>query len=93
MAQKKIAWSTGTGYLTFSHDGGSAGTTVVTITSDANNLTTARSMDIVLQTTDGAARVTLRVTQEAASAQTANFQTSEGLYLELVNGDMFNSND
>lgn len=51
MESKTKAWSTGTGSVTAEYDGQGDGQ--ITITSDANNLYEARSMQIVVKTTDG----------------------------------------
>lgn len=63
MATKTIAWNNGSGNIVLDFTGQGSGT--ITVTSDANDLTTSRSQQIVIKTMDNGIRRTVTVSQAA----------------------------
>ena len=65
MATKTIAWGEGDGSITLTYDG--SGNGAITVTSSDNNLFTARSKTITVQTVDGSVSRTVTINQAARS--------------------------
>ena len=86
MAVVTIPWNVGNGNIILTYTG--QGDETVVITSDDNNLRTARSQVITIRTTRGG-DVTRNVTVTQA-ARTANFILSDGKFLKLSDGKYFN---
>lgn len=63
MAQKQVAWNSGAGYIKLTYTGHGNGSIIVD--SDENNLGTARSQVVTVQTEDGVKSVNLTVSQGA----------------------------
>lgn len=82
---KVVPWNNGTGNITIVYTG--IGNDTVTVTSDANNLSVARSQTITLKTTNNAASCVVTIAQ---AAMAANFVLSDGNYLLLSDGNYFN---
>lgn len=87
MATLTKAWSTGAGnvYLTY----GGSGNGTIAVTSDANDLPTARSMTITVKTTAGSPQVTKTVTL-TQSACPYNFKTADGYFVRTADGYILN---
>lgn len=65
MATTSVPWNTGSGNITVTYQGQGNGT--ITVTSDANDLTVARSQQITIKTTNGSPVVTKTVTISQAA--------------------------
>lgn len=74
MANKTKAWSSGTGGATIEYGGQGDGT--ITITSDANNLFEARSMQITVETTSGSPQKTKTITINQAARQRVDISSA-----------------
>ena len=74
MATKTKAWSSGTGGATIEYGGQGDGT--ITITSDANNLFEARSMQITVETTSGSPQKTKTITINQAARQRVDISSA-----------------
>lgn len=88
MATKTIPWPTGTGSVTATYTGSGNGSIV--ISSDPNNLSQSRSMQITIGTTDGSNIQRTVIVTQAAKVSTPNFILSDGKYLLLSDGKYFN---
>ena len=87
MATLTKAWSTGTGnvYLTY----GGSGNGTIAVTSDANDLPSARSMTITVKTTAGSPQVTKAVTLTQGACP-YNFKTADGYFVQTADGYILN---
>lgn len=85
MATKTVAWSNGSGDITLDYTGVGDGTIV--ISSDENNLDTARQQDIVVETTRGG---TVQRTVTVRQAAGPNFRDCNGLAYIPLDADYFN---
>ena len=65
MAQKKVAWNTGDGFITFDYTGQRNGT--IRVSSDPNNLYERRRQTFRVITVDGTVIRTIEVIQEPKS--------------------------
>ena len=73
MATKVIAWQTGSGNITLTYQGQGDGT--ITVQSDDNNLSVARSQTITVKTTNNAVSQTLTINQEACEDYSMKYLT------------------
>ena len=73
MATKTVAWNNGSGDITLDYTG--VGNETIIISSDENNLDTARQQDIVVKTTRGG---TVQRTVTVRQGAGPNFRTSDG---------------
>lgn len=83
MATKSIAWNTGSGNITLTYQGQGDGT--ITVNSDENNLGSARSQVITVQTVGGAITRNLTVSQAACPFPVGDVKTYSytGSYQEV----------
>lgn len=84
MATKSIAWNTGSGNITLTYQGQGDGT--ISVQSDDNNLGSARSQVVSIQTTNGAVTKNLTVNQAACPfpVNTVKSYSYTGSYQEVV---------
>lgn len=84
MATKQIAWNTGSGNITLTYTGQGNGS--ITVQSDDNNLGSARSQVVSIQTTNGAVTKNLTVNQAACPfpVNTVKSYSYTGSYQEVV---------
>ena len=86
MAQKKIAWNTGTGFITLNYTGQRNGT--ILVSSDPNNLYVERQQNVTVRTTNSAVSRTIKIKQSAkepnffAKGRVA-FRTKDGAYFNV----------
>lgn len=73
MATKVIAWQTGSGNITLTYQGQGDGT--ITVQSDDNNLSVARSQTITVKTANNAVSQTLTINQEAREDYSLKYLT------------------
>jgi len=85
MAQKKIAWNTGTGFITLNYTGERNGT--ILVSSDPNDLYVERRQNVTVKTTNNAVSRTIEVVQEAKEP---NFFTKGRVAFKTKDGAYFN---